>query len=33
MKWKELLQQWLVYLDGGTGTMLQSMGLEPGELP
>ena len=33
MKWKELLQQGLVYLDGGTGTMLQSMGLEPGELP
>jgi 5-methyltetrahydrofolate--homocysteine methyltransferase len=33
MDWKELLSQGLVYLDGGTGTMLQSMGLAPGELP
>ena len=33
MNWKDLLRQGLIYLDGGTGTMLQSMGLAPGELP
>ncbi len=28
-----LLKQGLLYLDGGTGTSLQAMGLQPGELP
>lgn len=30
---REKLKAGLVYLDGGTGTLLQAMGLAPGELP
>ena len=33
MNIKELLKDGLVYFDGGTGTILQSQGLAPGELP
>ena len=33
MTFKELLASGLVILDGGTGTLLQSAGLQPGELP
>lgn len=29
----ELLKKQIVYLDGGTGTILQKMGIKPGELP
>ena len=29
----ELIQKQRVFFDGGTGTLLQSMGLSPGELP
>ena len=29
----DLLKSGLVYLDGGTGSILQSKGLKPGELP
>jgi methionine synthase I (cobalamin-dependent) len=30
---REFLQQNIVYLDGGTGTLLQEAGLPLGELP
>ena len=33
MEFKTLLSSGLVYLDGGTGTLLQAAGLQPGELP
>lgn len=33
MNIKELLSNGLLYFDGGTGTILQSQGLKPGELP
>lgn len=33
MKITEYLKNNIVYLDGGTGTLLQKMGLAPGELP
>ena len=33
MNFKEYLQNNIVYLDGGMGTLLQSNGLQPGELP
>ena len=33
MNFKEYLQNNLVYLDGGMGTLLQANGLKPGELP
>ena len=29
----EYLKDHILYLDGGMGTLLQDMGLEPGELP
>ena len=32
-KLRELLKKQIVYLDGGTGTILQKMGIKPGELP
>ena len=33
MNFKEYLQNNIVYLDGGMGTLLQANGLQPGELP
>lgn len=33
MTFKEYLQQHIVYLDGGMGTLLQAQGLRPGEQP
>lgn len=30
---QDLLKKQIVYLDGGTGTILQKMGIKPGELP
>ncbi len=33
MNFKNFLQENIVYLDGGMGTLLQSNGLKPGELP
>lgn len=33
MNFKEFLQNNIVYLDGGMGTLLQERGLKPGELP
>ncbi len=33
MNFKEYLQNNIVYLDGGMGTLLQASGLQPGELP
>ncbi len=33
MKITEFLKDHILYLDGGLGTLLQGMGLEPGELP
>lgn len=33
MNFKEFLQENIVYLDGGMGTLLQANGLKPGELP
>ena len=33
MNFRELLDRGLVYLDGGTGSLLQAAGLQPGELP
>ena len=33
MNFKEYLQNNIVYLDGGMGTLLQAKGLQPGELP
>ena len=30
---KEYIKEHILYLDGGMGTLLQDMGLEPGELP
>ena len=33
MKITELIKKRTVYFDGGTGTVLQGMGLMPGELP
>ncbi len=30
---KEKIENGIVYFDGGMGTLLQSMGLMPGELP
>ncbi len=33
MKITELIQNRIVYCDGGTGTVLQEMGLKPGEMP
>ena len=33
MNFSEYLQNHIVYLDGGMGTLLQAKGLTPGELP
>ena len=33
MNFKKYLQENIVYLDGGMGTLLQANGLKPGELP
>ena len=33
MKITEFLQNNLLYLDGGMGTLLQARGIAPGELP
>ena len=33
MKFKKFLQENIVYLDGGMGTLLQAQGLTPGEFP
>ena len=33
MKFLDFLRENIVYLDGGTGTLLQECGLKPGELP
>ena len=30
---KEYIKEHILYLDGGMGTLLQDMGLKPGELP
>ena len=32
MTFQQLLTRPLIYLDGGTGTMLQARGLKPGEI-
>lgn len=33
MDFRERLKKGIIYLDGGTGSILQSLGLKPGELP
>ena len=33
MDFRKRLREGILYLDGGTGSILQSLGLKPGELP